>query len=606
MVKNLLKSYFLREQNYIKTAVLISAFLGLCSFNAAAQSYRTRADGDWSRSASIWEVRNGNSGPYTLTDVVPSSANSTEILIVHNIAISTQVLVDQTVVLNGASLSVNKGGVLTIVPNSEGEDLTIGGALYNNGAINFYTESGVPRVVVTGTFNNKSTITGASASTLFFRPGSVYEHQFTATSGEIPQATWDPSSTAKITGFTDNQVLPVGLTQTFSNLTLNINNGNTISLASNLSVSHALTISGNGVLNTGTYIVTIAETGSLHESATGYLFGRVDATRTISNGNLENFGGIGVTLRSTGTVYPGVTKVTRSNFGYIRDIEKNTGDKIVRGLYSISPAANGNAGLKADLTLNYSTLEAENFNKNTLVFYRKRDSDLKYLEQLEGEGQTYSRDLNNQTVTLSGVTGFSLWTMGHKDPNTTLPVTLTYFKATRKGANAELAWQTAMEANNQGFELQVSNDGENFRKLAFVHTKNGNSSVAQSYIYTDKEPAKQGVRYYRIKQLDLDGKETFYAVEAVRFDINKNQTTVKAYPNPFTNSFEVELGGSGKQEATLTVTDLTGKKVLEQKVPVAAGLNRIPVSLAGNYPSGVYILNVVTDTVKEQIKLIKQ
>ncbi|PRY06735.1 hypothetical protein CLV24_1261, partial [Pontibacter ummariensis] len=62
---------------------------------------------------------------------------------------------------------------------------------------------------------------------------------------------------------------------------------------------------------------------------------------------------------------------------------------------------------------------------------------------------------------------------------TPLPVELIYLNASRQGNNVVLDWATASEEGNAGFEVQVSEDGFNFRKLAFVETRNGNSSLKQ-------------------------------------------------------------------------------------------------------------------------------
>ncbi|MDX1439729.1 MAG: proprotein convertase P-domain-containing protein, partial [Rubricoccaceae bacterium] len=48
-----------------------------------------------------------------------------------------------------------------------------------------------------------------------------------------------------------------------------------------------------------------------------------------------------------------------------------------------------------------------------------------------------------------------------------IPVELTSFTATANGQNVNLAWETASETNNAGFEVQIQ-DGENWTVLGFV------------------------------------------------------------------------------------------------------------------------------------------
>src|SRR3972149_5348033 len=79
--------------------------------------------------------------------------------------------------------------------------------------------------------------------------------------------------------------------------------------------------------------------------------------------------------------------------------------------------------------------------------------------------------------------------------------------------DVEVVWRTISEANNYGFEVyrKRGNDGE-WKKVAFVEG-HGTTLVPQSYTYVD-HAVSFGKYYYRIKQIDLDGKsETFPEME---------------------------------------------------------------------------------------------
>ena len=91
-----------------------------------------------------------------------------------------------------------------------------------------------------------------------------------------------------------------------------------------------------------------------------------------------------------------------------------------------------------------------------------------------------------------------------------LPITLTSFTGVREGTRNILIWSTANETNNKGFELQRSANGEKFSSIASINSKaeNGNSSSVLNYTYNDDKPLA-GTNYYRLRQLDKDGKESF-------------------------------------------------------------------------------------------------
>src|SRR5690606_30239719 len=101
----------------------------------------------------------------------------------------------------------------------------------------------------------------------------------------------------------------------------------------------------------------------------------------------------------------------------------------------------------------------------------------------EEQGFT-SRDAMANTVTLSGIDGFSRWTLG--STITPLPVELISFtaKLADKQDKVQLNWITASEINNSHFEIERSFDGNSFSKVGEVQ---GNSTTMHlsKYNYED-------------------------------------------------------------------------------------------------------------------------
>ncbi|OYU95273.1 MAG: hypothetical protein CFE21_13305 [Bacteroidetes bacterium B1(2017)] len=92
--------------------------------------------------------------------------------------------------------------------------------------------------------------------------------------------------------------------------------------------------------------------------------------------------------------------------------------------------------------------------------------------------------------------------------NSATPVELVRFWGTRLGNNSVLLnWQTASEKNNKGFFIEQSKDGFTFNSIGFVSGK-VNSNVTNSYSFNDMD-APQDNLYYRLRQIDLDGKFTY-------------------------------------------------------------------------------------------------
>ncbi|MCC2548919.1 carboxylesterase family protein [Hymenobacter sp. BT175] len=181
-----------------------------------------------------------------------------------------------------------------------------------------------------------------------------------------------------------------------------------------------------------------------------------------------------------------------------------------------------------------------------------------------------------------------------------LPVTLTRFEAERQGENAVLTWVTATEIDNAGFEVQVAIDGRTYRALGRVPASAG-SSGAHSYRYVDAEPNKTGRRYYRLRQLDTDGKEAFYGPRVLSFDAG---TRLQAYPNPFTDQLLVDVPAAAGTRVQLR--NALGQLVLSREVAGSELPVRIELALPAGLRPGWYVLTVQSDLQTRQVRLLKK
>lgn len=204
-----------------------------------------------------------------------------------------------------------------------------------------------------------------------------------------------------------------------------------------------------------------------------------------------------------------------------------------------------------------------------------------------------------------GLTGLGILAIG--DEAAPLPVQLVRFEAVRQGTTAALSWATASEMNNQSFEVQVSTDGQVFRKLGFVAGA-GNSQAAHNYEYLDEEAGKTGLRYYRLRQLDFSGKESFSPIRTVQFEALMG--SLVAWPNPCQQAVHLGLKlPQAAASASLTLTDVMGHQVLRQELgPLPAGFSQPTLESAafGGLPAGVYVLRLATAASAQMLKLVKE
>ncbi|MFA9215077.1 MAG: T9SS type A sorting domain-containing protein, partial [Candidatus Methylacidiphilales bacterium] len=157
-----------------------------------------------------------------------------------------------------------------------------------------------------------------------------------------------------------------------------------------------------------------------------------------------------------------------------------------------------------------------------------------------------------------------------------LPVKLVNFSASLNNNQTELNWSTASETNNKGFEVERSTDGENFETIGFVKG-NGNSNSINKYSFTD---ANQSSAFYRLKQIDFDGKFEYSNIVKVSND----EILVDLNPNPFNDNLVIN---SPTMIENAEIIDVTGKvKLMEIVNSNKATINTSALS------NGIYFIRI--------------
>ncbi|WP_242922380.1 T9SS type A sorting domain-containing protein [Pontibacter liquoris] len=187
---------------------------------------------------------------------------------------------------------------------------------------------------------------------------------------------------------------------------------------------------------------------------------------------------------------------------------------------------------------------------------------------------------------------------------TPLPVEIIYLRASKQANDVLLEWATAQEKDNTGFEVQVSEDGKVYRKLTFIPTRNGNAAVKQVYEFRDRENGKHGTRYYRLKQVDVNGTFEFFGPKVVTFDAVADN--IKVYPNPFSSEITLDIAAVQDGELLITVHNAVGKQLLQRKVHVKQGLTSEKLQLGDGLPQGVYFITTQLDGHLAHFKLLRE
>ena len=178
-----------------------------------------------------------------------------------------------------------------------------------------------------------------------------------------------------------------------------------------------------------------------------------------------------------------------------------------------------------------------------------------------------------------------------------LPVTLTSFTGALETNGNRLNWTTASEQNNRHFELERSSDDSDFERIATVNG-NGTTNVKHFYTFLDRtSPFKTS--YYRLKQIDYNGKFEYSGVVAVKTNFSAR---IIPYPNPFTDDLIIDLPEALKPSTKVYLFDVFGRK---QNITFTITGNTIKCKTA-NLPTGSYALKIVTNTTTYNKMVIKK
>lgn len=191
-------------------------------------------------------------------------------------------------------------------------------------------------------------------------------------------------------------------------------------------------------------------------------------------------------------------------------------------------------------------------------------------------------------------------------PSSPLPVTLTSLTANVKENNVLVSWTTASEVNNKGFEVERSVNGVDFTLIDFVKGA-GNSSKVNNYSKLDLNAfnaTASNVIYYRLKQVDVDGKYTYSQTVKVYQNVEAF-STVSIYPNPFVSQITVSFNAAAQSTAVIEILDIQGKVVATKTANTVNGSNTVEVNNTDNLQAGIYFARLTLNGEAQVIKLVK-
>jgi uncharacterized repeat protein (TIGR01451 family) len=204
-------------------------------------------------------------------------------------------------------------------------------------------------------------------------------------------------------------------------------------------------------------------------------------------------------------------------------------------------------------------------------------------------------------VNVARITGFSDAGVKSTDDGTAiieplggpLPVTLKNFIASLISNNVvKLNWMISMEINCSKYVIERSEDGRLFSKAGTV-AGSGNISTERNYTFNDAIPSiTSGTVYYRLRQVDIDGKCSYSKMISVRLKKGSSDFTVS--PNPFSSHVNVNIEWAKNENTSVKVFNMSGKEMIAKNIKMYKGTNYVQLSELSSLPMGNYLIQFNT------------
>lgn len=320
--------------------------------------------------------------------------------------------------------------------------------------------------------------------------------------------------------------------------------------------------------NVGTYIFPFGK----NNTASGYIPFTFDVTSAGTGASGTVTLSTYATSSSNTPLPAGVTNVNSSP-GV--DNSSNTVDRfwyITLNSYTSNPVTTVTFTATADEIGSLSFLKAQRWNSNT---------------------SAWDAPLANQTnptaysVRVPGVNNFSPWTLSGN--NVVLPVSLVSFETSLENDAVYIEWITAQESESDFFTVEKTRDLRNYVPVAKVKAA-GTSKTKRVYSVTDQNPYP-GKYYYRLKQTDMDGSNTYSKPVMVEFG-NTSSPVFDVFPVPSDGHWiEVSIAGlNDAEKVPIAIYDSGGKAVYSSFIDQQSGQLTKKLIFNNSLEPGIYTI----------------
>lgn len=342
------------------------------------------------------------------------------------------------------------------------------------------------------------------------------------------------------------------------------------------SITRPATISTQGGNSPWTATAGISEAIKSNDGV--YLRADLGANQTSGTLNLTGFGfGIPTTASING-----ITVSIKKHAGASGHIIDNTIRLLIAGVQSGENKASAASWATSDVVIKYGASNNK-WTLTGLTASQINSPSFGVSIQVLNGASSGAAFIDQVTITVSYNTGSQL------------PVRFVGFSSKKVASGMQLTWRVHEEDKLLRYEIERSNNGIKFEKIAVVPAK-----AQEEYSYIDLNPIS-GKSFYRIKGVDIDSKFGYSTV--LFLNAGNSEIVFKAFPTLVQNQITVQHDPA-TADTRLIISNQDGR-IVRNINPVKASIETtIDLSALG---SGMYLLKFINGSgAIETRKFLKQ
>jgi len=167
------------------------------------------------------------------------------------------------------------------------------------------------------------------------------------------------------------------------------------------------------------------------------------------------------------------------------------------------------------------------------------------------------------------------------------PIQIIDFDLTIINQNVHLNW-TAFD-HAEYYEVQCAHEADDQGNLIFKPVGRIEANTNTSFEFIDNTSEKEGLMYYRVKQVFSESKTNYSEIKTANF-INKDKFTLNIKDDASFQHIDVVVNSFAKGEGKINISGLSGNFDKTESLDIKDGLNHFSIDLPKDLAKGAYLI----------------